>query len=115
MEKAFKELGDHYLTSLENGKDWQLVHEYSLSPELLALSHVWKSPTSDEYIIATKGAPEAVRDLCHFDSHQREQLSQQVDAMARDGLRVLAVAKARFGTKRHGPQVSMTSISSFSA
>jgi P-type Ca2+ transporter type 2C len=100
MEKAFKELGDHYLTSPENGKDWQLVHEYSLSPELLALSHVWKSPTSDEYIIATKGAPEAVWDLCHFDSHQREQLSQQVDAMARDGLRVLAVAKARFGTNR---------------
>jgi Ca2+-transporting ATPase len=100
MEKAFKELGDHYLTSPENSKDWQLVHEYSLSPELLALSHVWKSPTSDEYIIATKGAPEAVWDLCHFDSHQREQLSQQVDAMARDGLRVLAVGKARFGTNR---------------
>ena len=100
MEKAFKELGDHYLTSPENGKDWQLVHEYSLSPELLALSHVWKSPTSDEYIVATKGAPEAVWDLCHYDSHQREQLSQQVDAMARDGLRVLAVAKARSGTKR---------------
>jgi Ca2+-transporting ATPase len=97
MEKAFKELGDHYLTSLENGKDWRLVHEYSLSPELLALSHVWKTPDSDEYIIATKGAPEAVWDLCHFDSHQREQLSQQVDTMARDGLRVLAVAKARFG------------------
>lgn len=76
------------------------MHEYSLSPELLALSHVWKSPTSDKYIIATKGAPEAVWDLCHFDSHQREQLSQQVDAMARDGLRVLAVAKARFGTNR---------------
>jgi len=73
------------------------VHEYSLSPELLALSHVWKTPDSDEYIIATKGAPEAVWDLCHFDSHQREQLSQQVDTMARDGLRVLAVAKARFG------------------
>jgi len=97
MEKAFKELGDHYLTSLENGKDWRLVHEYSLSPELLALSHVWKTPDSDEYIIATKGAPEAVWDLCHFDSNQREQLSQQVDTMARDGLRVLAVAKARFG------------------
>ena len=41
------------------------------SPELLALSHVWKSPSSDEYIIATKGAPEAVADLCHFDSQQR--------------------------------------------
>jgi Ca2+-transporting ATPase len=96
MEKAFKELGDRYLTSVESTEDWQLVHEYSISPELLALSHVWKSPHSGEYIIATKGAPEAVWDLCHFDSYQREQLSEQVDAMARDGLRVLAVAKSRF-------------------
>jgi Ca2+-transporting ATPase len=99
MEKAFKELGDRHLLAQENSNsdDWQLVHEYSLSPELLALSHVWKSPDSEDYIIATKGAPEAVANLCHFDSHQSEELAQQVNAMARDALRVLAVAKARFG------------------
>jgi Ca2+-transporting ATPase len=96
MEKAFKELGDRYLTSVESTEEWQLVHEYSLSPELLALSHVWKSPDSEDYVVATKGAPEAIANLCHFDSHQSDELSQRVNAMARDGLRVLAVAKARF-------------------
>jgi P-type Ca2+ transporter type 2C len=100
MEKAFKELGDRYLTSVEGTEDWQLVHEYSLSPELLALSHVWKSPESEDHIVAAKGAPEAIASLCHFDGPQSEELSQQVDAMARDGLRVLAVAKSGVGEGR---------------
>ena len=71
------------------------AHEYSISPELLALSHVWHTAQGDQHMIATKGAPEAVADLCHFDSDRMQGLSAQVDAMARDGLRVLAVAQAR--------------------
>ncbi|MEI8064590.1 MAG: cation-translocating P-type ATPase, partial [Verrucomicrobiota bacterium] len=70
--------------------------EYSLSRKLLALSHVWKSRTSDDYIIAAKGAPEAIADLCHFTPAQTQELARQIDAMARDGLRVLGVARARF-------------------
>ena len=100
MEKAFKALGDRYLVEREILKRWTLVHEYSLSSELLALSHVWKSPDSDEHVIATKGAPEAIADLCHFDTKQLRELSRHVEAMATDGLRVLAVAKSRFGNGR---------------
>ena len=96
MEKAFKELGDSYLDQAERERPWSLVHEYSLSPELLALSHVWKSPTDEPYIVASKGAPEAIAELCHFDAAQRKQLFANVDAMAADGLRVLAIAKSRF-------------------
>lgn len=46
--------------------------------------------------MAAKGAPEAVFDLCHLDAAQVAALSQQVATMARDGLRVLAVARALF-------------------
>ena len=42
MEKAFKALGERYLDEADKNQDWTLVHEYSLSRELLALSHVWK-------------------------------------------------------------------------
>ena len=46
MEKAFKELGNDYLSQTEHlHSDWELVGDYNLSNELLALSHVWKSPT----------------------------------------------------------------------
>ena len=63
---------------------------------MLALSHVWHLGDGEEHVIAAKGAPEAVADLCHFDSAQLKQLSAQVDAMANDGLRVLGIAKAAF-------------------
>ena len=96
MEKAFKEIGDRYLEQSARFADWTLAYEYSLTPELLAMSHVWKSPAHGEYVIATKGAPEAVAGLCHFDRDQLRELGRHTDAMAADGLRVLGVANATF-------------------
>jgi Ca2+-transporting ATPase len=95
MEKAMRQLGEHYLAQTEHiHRDWTLVREYPLSPKLLALSHVWKSPASETYVIAVKGAPEAIMDLCHLDEAQKQELSRQIISMADDGLRVLGVAKA---------------------
>ncbi len=97
MEMAFEQFGDRYLANTEHiHRDWQLVREYPLSPNLLALSHVWRSPNGGEYVIAAKGAPEAVADLCHLDASQLEQLSRDVGVMAKEGLRVLGVARAYF-------------------
>jgi Ca2+-transporting ATPase len=96
MEKAFKALGERYLDEAEKYRDWTLVHEYSISRELLALSHVWKASGCDGHVIAAKGAPEAIADLCHFSEEQLADLSGRVEAMAGDGLRVLAVAKSDF-------------------
>jgi Ca2+-transporting ATPase len=97
MEKAFHQVGSHYLAGTEHlHADWNLVREYPLSPGLLALSHVWASPAGDEFVIAAKGAPEAIAELCHLDADRLAQLSARVEAMARDGLRVLGVAKSHF-------------------
>ncbi|MEQ1836092.1 MAG: cation-translocating P-type ATPase [Candidatus Nitrotoga sp.] len=97
MEKAIHTLGEYYLTDTEHlHRDWALVHEYSLSPELLALSHVWRASDRNEYVVATKGAPEAVADLCHLDGHQLSLLSVQVNVLAAQGMRVLGVAKASY-------------------
>ena len=97
MEKAIHQVGKTFLARTEHlHHDWELIREYSLSRQLLALSHVWKSRTSNDYIIAAKGAPEAIADLCHFTPGQTQELARQIDAMARDGLRVLGVARARF-------------------
>ncbi|MBI4300787.1 MAG: cation-translocating P-type ATPase, partial [Chloroflexi bacterium] len=97
MERALRQLGDRYLAETEHLHDnWALVREYPLSRQLLALSHVWESPDGAEYVIAAKGAPEAIADLCHFDSAQMHELSRHVAAMANDGLRVLGVARAYF-------------------
>ena len=96
MEKAIRQLGDRYLTGTEHlHADWTLVHEYPLSPELLALSHVWQSPGRHGLRGRRQGAPEAIADLCHFDTARSEELARNVAAMAGRGLRVLAVAEGR--------------------
>ena len=97
MEKAIKELGGRTLTATEHiHKDWSLLREYPLSPELMAMSRVWQSEDRHEAIIAVKGAPEAVANLCHFNEDQRHMMHDQVDRMANHGLRVIAVGRANF-------------------
>src|SRR5574340_1572599 len=97
MEKAFHRLGSRYLAHSEHlHADWVLVHEYSLTPQLLSMSHVWKAARRDEYVVAAKGAPEAIADLCYFDAVQLQQLAQEVADMAGEGLRVMGVARAVF-------------------
>ncbi len=97
MEKAMKELGGRTLAGTEHiHADWILVKEYPLSEKLLAMSHVWRSPDGSEFVIAAKGAPEAIADLCHLGAAQIVELKEQVNHMADNGLRVIGVAKARF-------------------
>ncbi len=97
MEKAFRELGDRYLAHTEHlHVDWTLVRGYPLSPRLLALSRVWKPPHREEFVVAAKGAPEAIAELCRFDEARTQELNRQVGALAGEGLRVLGVAKACF-------------------
>ncbi|MBM3889717.1 MAG: cation-translocating P-type ATPase [Verrucomicrobia bacterium] len=104
MEKAIHQVGGTFLARTEHlHADWELIREYPLSRQLLALSHVWKSRTSDDYIIAAKGAPEAIADLCHFTESQTQALARDIDVMARDGLRVIGVARARFRRLRDLP------------
>ncbi len=95
MEKAFLELGQHYLA--QSGRlheAWTLVHEYSLEPRMLAMSQGWREPDRAEFVVATKGAPEAVAELCHLDVSRKRELLQSAEEMAARGLRILAVAKA---------------------
>ncbi len=81
--------------SVPGHADWVLVREYSLSPELLAVSQAWQPPDGDEVFIATKGAPEAVSKLCRLSPGEREALEGDVTRLASQGLRVLAVARGR--------------------
>jgi len=96
-EKAIHESAQKALAGTEHiHGDWALIEEYALSRELLAVSHVWQSPDREHYVIAAKGAPEAIGDLCHLVQSDTAALERAVTAMAAQGLRVLGVAKASF-------------------
>jgi Ca2+-transporting ATPase len=97
MEKAFHRLGQHFLKDTEHlHRDWDLMQTYGLTPELRAMSHVWRATVNDAHVVAAKGAPEAIMDLCHMDSTAQQHVAAAVDAMAAKGLRVLGVARASF-------------------
>ncbi len=97
IEKAIKKVGDLHLRGTEHiHQHWKLVKEYALSRQLIAMSHVWESPDRENLIIAAKGAPEAVTDLCHLDDAKRQELTRAIEAMAARGLRLLGVARAVF-------------------
>src|SRR5579864_335936 len=97
MERALNGFARARLANTEHlHDDWFLVRQYPLSPELLALSQVWKSPAGQDYVIAAKGAPEAIIDLCHLMPAETTTVLARVSSMADRGLRVLGVARAYF-------------------
>jgi Ca2+-transporting ATPase len=72
-----------------------LAHEYDLTPELLAVTHVWSVGANvEEFEVAVKGAPETVIDLCRLDAGARAHLLERVGSHAAQGLRTLGVARA---------------------
>ncbi len=97
MEKAMKELGEKALARTEHlHSSWIFQREYPLSRELLAMSRVWTSASGEELVIAAKGAPEAIADLCHFTSDKIKWLEDKIDLLSKQGKRVIGVAQARY-------------------
>ncbi len=95
MEKAIINIGDQFLQNSEHiHADWVIEKEYPLSKDLLAMSRVFSNTGSKERVIAVKGAPEAIFDLCHLNDEEISGYEKAVTQMASDGLRVIGVARA---------------------
>jgi Ca2+-transporting ATPase len=94
MEKAIQGFGRRWLTDTEHvHAEWFPEHEYALSPDILAMTRVFRGDARTQYLLASKGAPEAVIDLCHLAPAEGAVILRQVERMAERGLRVLAVAR----------------------
>jgi len=97
MEKAFADFAQEYIEDVElpSRSGWRLEHTYGLRPELLAITQLWQPDVSKPvFIVAAKGAPEAILDLCNSSSEDCNSIRRMVDTMAGEGLRILGVAKA---------------------
>ena len=96
MEQAFYEKR-HLVPEHQNlYRDFQLVHEYGLSPELPAMTHLWRAPGLNQCVVAMKGAPEAVLKYCNLSQTQRIEIETQIQVLASQGLRLLGVAKSEY-------------------
>jgi Ca2+-transporting ATPase len=87
MEKALHSLGH------DTAAGRQFARNYGLRPDLLAMSNVWRG-SGGECVVAAKGAPETIGTLCRMSADELTALRDRVDALAREGLRVLGVARA---------------------
>jgi len=94
MEQAITVVGEQFLKNTEHlHSDWEMIKEYPLSKELLAMSRVFNNIETKTRTIAAKGAPEAIFDLCHLSQGRVSALALAIETLASSGLRVLGVAK----------------------
>ncbi|MDP3138193.1 MAG: HAD-IC family P-type ATPase, partial [Burkholderiaceae bacterium] len=93
MERAIQALGAAHSSGMP-AADWTLVHEYGLSAELPAMSHVWSPGGGRPFVVACKGAPESVAALCRLPPGQTQDMLARAGALADKGMRVLGVAVA---------------------
>jgi Ca2+-transporting ATPase len=89
MDKALFDLA---ALSPRAARGAERVRAYPLRRELLAVTHVWDEPGTERFQVTAKGAPEAIAQLCRLSAAERETTMQRVDVLARQGIRVLAVA-----------------------
>ena len=97
MEKAFHALDRMSAARALVEEDLDLVRVYGLRPDLLAVTQAWRPAEGSPLVLASKGAPEAIAELCRFDGERVAALKRLVSDMAANGLRILGVALAIVG------------------
>lgn len=70
----------------------QPIHHYGLSPGFLVMANLYD--VGGQYLVAAKGAPEAIAKLCRLGDDQTEKIQQAINGMSGQGMRVLGVAQA---------------------
>ena len=71
-----------------------LLKQYPLNKDLFAMTRVLEDENGQLYI-GTKGAPEAVLELCHISDEEKIHLLSKVKMLAKRGQRILGVAKGK--------------------
>src|SRR5690606_4545189 len=67
MDQALHRLGAEFPDAVGGGReDWTLGREYGMSAALRAVAHGWHAGTGKGAMVAAKGAPEAIAELCHL-------------------------------------------------
>jgi P-type Ca2+ transporter type 2C len=82
-------------TDVDERPQYKLVHEYPLDGKPPIMTHVFEDDAGKR-IIAAKGAPEAMIDVCALTEAERQQIDTAFETLTTQGYRVLAVGQANF-------------------
>lgn len=71
---------------------YKMVHEYPLGGRPPMMTHVFGN-SSGKQIIAAKGAPEAIMNVCALSPVEKEEIEKVINTLSAGGYRILAVAE----------------------
>lgn len=94
MEKALHDAYERS-ASTDERRQYRMVHEYPLDGKPPMMTHILENATGGR-IISAKGAPEAMLAVSQLADDERRRVSQALEALTRDGYRVLGVGVAEF-------------------
>jgi len=81
-------------SSAANFAKHTLIRAYGLRPDLFAVANIMSSEGDENGTAYTKGALEAIAELCQMSAERLGNVRKQVDDLGLNGVRVLGVAKA---------------------
>ncbi|MGZ5264346.1 MAG: cation-translocating P-type ATPase [Kaistella sp.] len=94
METALHEAYKDLKTNDERAR-FKMVHEYPLGGKPPMMTHIFQN-SSGAKIIAAKGAPEALMNVCELSETEKRKLENAIETITKEGYRVLGVAKSDF-------------------
>lgn len=94
MEKTLHGLYEK-MSSGDERPHYKIVHEYPLEGKPPMMTHIYEN-AAGQRIIAAKGAPEAILEVSHLPETAKKQVTEQINALAQKGYRVLGVATSGF-------------------
>ncbi|MDY2586823.1 cation-translocating P-type ATPase [Winogradskyella aquimaris] len=92
-----KELHDHYKNVFGDDERpiYKMYHEYPLGGQPPMMTHIFQD-ASGHRIIAAKGAPEAILEVCGLSDNFRGEIEKAIHSLAANGYRILGVAQSTY-------------------
>ncbi len=83
------------IISEDERKNYKLIFEYPLGGKPPMMTHIFKSE-KDKYIIAAKGAPEALIKVSNLSELEKKEIEGAIKSLANEGYRLLGVGESVF-------------------
>jgi len=94
MEIALHQLYEK-TSAVDERTQYRMIHEYPLSGTPPMMTHLYDDQQGKR-IIAAKGAPEALGQVSHLSSIEKEQIAIALQNLTQQGYRVLSVGEAKY-------------------
>jgi Ca2+-transporting ATPase len=87
------------IAQLDERRQFTMVYEYPLGGRPPMMTHVFENKAGKR-IVAAKGAPEAIVDVCRLDETIKKEIYSVLNELAAKGYRILGVASSAFSEKK---------------